>query len=61
VNWREEKISINNGRENENHDGFVMFNETPIRGRIERRKSRWFTKDNGTVPEIFVITNFSSQ
>jgi hypothetical protein len=26
---------------------------TPIRGRIERRKSRLFTKDNGMVSEIF--------
>jgi hypothetical protein len=37
-----------------------MFNETPIRGRIERRKSRWFTKDNGMVREIFqAYTHFN--
>jgi hypothetical protein len=30
-----------------------MFNETSIRGRIERRKSRLFTKDKGAVLEIF--------
>ncbi len=58
MNWRqailsEKKISINNGIQNENHNGFVIFNETPIRGRIERRKSRLFTKDNGMVLEIF--------